>query len=356
MEKKMGIGRREFIGAAMLATGGVLTGCGTVPPPVGKDGFIWSALLHMGTNMWCDQVPDRWGPYKGEDLKLVCEADHLRFDENVWRSVTGRMADVGMNMVIIDLGEAIQYPSHPELAVKGSWDVERFRKELARLRAMGLEPIPKLNFSTAHDTWLKQYERMVSTAKYYQVCADLIRDVAEIFDRPRFMHLGYDEETAGHQRKYAFCVVRQGDLWWHDFLWFVKETEKNGMRPWIWSDYVWHHPDLFYSRMPKSVLQSNWYYGADFDLDALKAKGRDRHAAYVKAYEDLDKAGFDQIPTGSNWSCDTNFAGTVAHCRKVCSPDRLKGFLMAPWFFTLPNYEKKNLEAIDQVGAAMKLT
>ena len=72
--------------------------------------------------------------------------------------------------------------------------------------------------------------------KYYQVCAVLIRDVAEIFDCPRFMHLGYDEETDGHQRKYKYCVVRQGDRWWHDFLWFVKETEKTGMRPWIWSD------------------------------------------------------------------------------------------------------------------------
>ena len=354
MNRQTGIGRREFIGAAAMAAGGLLSGYGAAPAaPKGKDDFIWAALFHMGTNMWCDQPVTSWGPYKGEELKLVCEADHLRFDEKVWRSLTDRMAKVGMNMVIIDLGEAIQYPSHPELAVKGSWDVERFRKELARLREMGLEPIPKLNFSTAHDTWLKVYQRMVSTKKYYQVCSDLIRDVAEIFDHPRFMHLGYDEETAGHQKKYKYCVVRQGDLWWHDFLWFVKETEKTGMRPWIWSDYVWHHPDLFFKRMPKSVLQSNWYYSREFDAEKLKALGKEKYITYVKAYEDLDKAGFDQVPTGSNWSCDTNFAGTVAHCRKVCSPERLKGFMMAPWFFTLPEWEKKNLEAIDQVAAVI---
>ena len=347
----MKIGRREFIGATAMAAGGLMTGLGSIPQPSGDSGLIWAALLHMGTNMWCDQVPKAWGPYKGEDLKLVCAADHVRFDEKVWRTLTDRMAKVGMNMVVIDLGEAIRYPSHPELAVKGSWDIERFRKELARLRAMGLEPIPKLNFSTAHDTWLKQYERMISTPKYYQVCSDLIRDVAQIFDNPRFMHLGYDEETAGHQKRYRYCVVRQGELWWHDFLWFVKETEKTGMRPWIWSDYVWHHPDLFFSRMPKSVLQSNWYYGADFDADLLKKTGRH---TYLTAYDALDKAGFDQVPTGSNWSCDTNFAGMVKYCRKACAPNRLKGFMMAPWFFTLPGWEKKNLEAIDQVGAAIK--
>ena len=74
----------------------------------------------------------------------------------------------------------------------------------------------------------------------------------------------------------------------------------------------------------------------------------------VKTYEELDKAGFDQIPCGSNYTCDTNFAGTVAHCRKVCSPEHLKGFLMTPWFSTMPEDEKKNLEAIDQVGAVIR--
>lgn len=350
----MDMTRRGFIGSAAVAACGFAGRCAIAADAKGAgangDGTIWAGLFHMGVNMWSDQPVDSWGPYKGEQLKLVCKSNRLRFDEKVWRSITGRMADVGMNMIVIDLGEAIKYPSHPELWVDGSWEIDRFRKELDRLRAMGLEPIPKMNFSTAHDTWLNTYERMVSTKKYYQVCADLIRDVAEIFDHPRFLHLGYDEETAGHQKKYAYCVVRQDDLWWHDFLWFVKETEKNGMRPWIWSDYVWHHPDLFYKRMPKSVLQSNWYYGGEFDVAKLGGSAANR----VKAYEDLDKAGFDQVPTGSNWSSDVNFSGTVAHCRRVCSPERLKGFLMAPWFFTLPEWEAKNIAAVDQVGACIR--
>ena len=77
--------------------------------------FIWAGLFHMGTNMWYDHVPEQgWEPYVGEYRHLVGAADHVRFDEKVWRSLTARMAAVGMNMVVIDLGEAIQYPSHPE--------------------------------------------------------------------------------------------------------------------------------------------------------------------------------------------------------------------------------------------------
>lgn len=340
------LSRRTFIrtgmAAAAMSAGGRAAGAAAT---ASGRGLIWGALLHMGTNMWSDIPVDQWGAFKSDQLNLVCQADHLRFDETVWRTLTERMKTAGMNLVVIDLGEALQYQSHPELAVKGSWAIDRFRKELARLRSLGLEPIPKLNFSTAHDTWLKEYGRQVSTPTYYRVCGDMIREVCAIFDTPRFFHLGYDEETAGHQAKYSYAVVRQGELWWHDFLFFVKQVESQGVRPWIWSDYYWHHPDDFLNRMPKTVLQSNWYYGASFDPAKQKA---------VKAYLDLDRAGFDQVPTGSNWSNDVNFKGTVSFCRNRLSQMHLKGFLMAPWFFTLPEWREKNLAAIGQVEAAIR--
>lgn len=335
--------RRTFMQSGMMAAAaGVAAKAGA---QVARPDFAWSALLHFGTNMWSDIPVTAWGPYKGEQLQLVCQADHLRFDEQVWQVLTARMQAAGMNQVVIDLGEALQYESHPELAVKGSWPIERFRKELARLRAMGIEPIPKLNFSTAHDTWLKEYGRQVSTPIYYKVCADMVREVCEIFDKPRLFHLGYDEETAGHQARYSLAIIRQGELWWNDFLFFVKEVEKQGVRPWVWADYCWNHAEDFTRRMPKSVLQSNWYYGAAFD------PSKSRH---VQAYIDLEKAGFDQVPTGSNWSTDLNFDGTVKFCREHIAPERLKGFLMAPWFFTLPEWQDKLMQALGQVESAVK--
>jgi len=33
--------------------------------------------------------------------------------------------------------------------------------------------------------------------------------------------------------------------------------------------------------------------------------------------------------------------------------DRLKGFLMAPWFFTLTAYQEKLFQAVDQVKEAI---
>ena len=340
--------RREFISSAAGALAlGAVPSFAAAPRPEPK--FAWSYLVHFGANSWKDVPLETQDPGMEEKCLTRCCADHVRFDEPSWRRLSEALAKAGCNQIVVDLAEIVVYPSHPELAVKGSWSVERLRAEIGRLRGMGFEVIPKMNFSACHDTWLKEYHRMVSTKKYYQVCEDLIKDVAEIFDRPRLFHLGYDEETASHQRNHLFAVCRQGELWWHDFLWFVGVTEKAGCRPWIWSDYVWHHKDEFLKRMPKSVLQSNWYYGKSFDVAAMGDR-----SAHVAAYEWLDKAGFDQVPTGSNFSCDVNFAGTVKFCDAKCGAGRLKGYMMAPWTRTFAIHEAKSMEAIAQLADVVK--
>jgi hypothetical protein len=303
--------------------------------------MIWANLLHLSFNMWSDCPVTRWGDLKKRDLEYVCAAPDLRFDERLWRTLTARMAKAGMNMVVIDLGDAVRYASHPEIAVKGAWPRAKLRQELARLRKLGLEPIPKLNFSTAHDAWLGLYARCVSTPLYYKVCADLIAEVVELFDRPRLFHLGYDEENFGNQQSYRYAVIRQQDLWWNDFRFFVAQVEQHGVRPWIWSDYAWHHGPEFYRQMPKSVLQSNWWYGLDFDP---------KRQMTVRTYLDLEQHKYDQIPTGSNWCEPNNFKRTVAFCIRRIPPARLKGFLQTPWVPTVERFRAKHLEAIDLVA------
>lgn len=301
--------------------------------------MIWANLLHLGLNMWNDRESIEWG------LEDVSAKPYLRFDSDLWNELLGRMRDAGVNMVVIDLGEAVVYKSHPELAVKDAWSIEKLQSELSKMRAMGLEPIPKLNFSSAHDTWMGEYSHCLSTPVYYSVVNDLISEVCDIFDKPRFLHLGMDEETYEHQQYYEYVVVRQFDGWWRDFLKMVEAVENKGVRAWIWSDYIWRHPDLFAERMPKSVLQSNWYYGDAFNEDI----------SYVKAYHELNRLGYDQVPTGSNWSTPVNFEKTVDYCSKVIDRDKLQGFLQTPWKGTLPKHREHHIAAIDQIAAARKL-
>ncbi len=301
-----------------------------------EDKMIWANLLHLSYNMWIDRdVPER--------EEYISERPYLRFDMSLWNDLLKKMVDVGMNMVVIDLGDGVKYESHPEIAVREAWTVNRLKRELAKVRKMGLEPIPKLNFSTCHDTWLGTYSRCVSTDTYYGVCRDLIAEVIDIFDKPRFFHLGMDEETAGHQRYHEYVVIRQYDLWWHDLYFFIEEVEKGNVRPWVWSDYLWDHPEEFFKRMPKSVLQSNWYYSPKFN----------KKIKYVNAYLDLEAHGYDQIPTGSNWSVPENFQGTVTYCKRRIAPERLKGFLQTAWKPTLEECRDRHIQAIELVGQAL---
>jgi len=240
--------------------------------------MIWSSLIHLSTNMWIDREAPEW------------DADHtakpyLRFDMDLWRELVPKMVEAGINMVVLDLGDGIKYQSHPEIAVEGAWTTDQLKDELAKLRAVGIEPIPKLNFSACHDVWMGPYSRMLSTDTYYVVCKDIIAEIIGLFDKPRFFHLGMDEETYPHQQHFEYVVVRQFDLWWHDLLFLVEQVEKGGSRAWIWSDYLWHYPEVFWARMPKSVLQSNWYYGESFSTDI----------GYVKAYLDLEGHGYELV-------------------------------------------------------------
>jgi hypothetical protein len=308
--------------------------------------MIYANLLHLSYNMWGDW--DRPGAGK-----YWAARPYVRFDEKLWNELLEVMQRRKFNMVVIDLGDGVEYASHPEIAVKNAWSHDKLKSELTKLRQMGLEPIPKLNFSTCHDQWMGKYARMVSTPEYYKVCEDLIAEVAELFDRPRFFHLGMDEEEAIHQANFEYVVCRQYDLWWRDIKSLFAHVEKAGSRPWIWGDYVWNHAEEFYREMPKSVLQSNWYrdpvrgpaksvYGGKFDMDV----------ECVRTFVDVDKAGYDQVPTVSNWETPENIYGTIRFCRKHLSKERLKGFFLTPWRPTVQEVRDRHLDAIEHFALA----
>ncbi len=344
--------RRTFI--KQLSAAGMLSTAPSVlfSRPKQEEKKIWAGLLHLSFNMWEEFIsPHR--PFRGF-------RPDLRLSEPLWNDALDRMSKSGMNMVVIDLGDAVKYESHPEIAVNNAWSGDRLRTELKKMREMGLEPIPKLNFSAGHDTWMKEYSRMVSTAPYYTFCRNIIAEVIDLFDKPRFFHLGMDEETAAHQHHYLYTVVRKNDLWWGDFYHLVGEVEKGGSRAWTWSDYMWDHPELFFKKMPKSVLQSNWYYGESFDLSKMENAAKNTAASafakdYIRAksYIDLEKHGYDQVPTGSFHDNNTKSIGnTVRFCKEHVAGNRLLGFLQTYWKPTIEEYRDLILKGTDLTGEA----
>ena len=217
--------RRDFLKAAVAGAAGVALG-GCTGTKVGANErllpprMMWCYMAQLGMKMWERRI-------HYTDLKV---------DDSMWADLTARAAEAGVNVFVFDLGEGMVVPSHPELAVHGSWEPERMKDEIARLAKMGMMAVPKLNFSSSHDQWLGKWRKYLSTPEYFAVCREVIRDVAEVFDRSPLFHLGYDEETYFIQdvNKFEYKRLRSGNLWWNDFLWFVREVESYGSEPSEW--------------------------------------------------------------------------------------------------------------------------
>ena len=347
--------RRGFLGGMTAAA---LTGFGGT----GKRDLIWADLLHFGTHMWGDDglTPGVHSYSYKAGMKADPIKDKLSFDEGVWKRITSKLAASGGNMVVVDVADAVRCPSCPEIAVSDAWTPERLNAEVRRLKAMGLEPIPKLNFATPHDNWLKIYHRMVGTPKYYKVCAGIIKDVAEIFEKPRFFHIGMDEEDYDQAKglKSGLGIYRRGGIWWHDIKFYADCISAAGARPWMFSDYIGDGQDRveeYYKYCPKSIVQSVWYYKSGFDRvkDGDPDGGNWYWKNRLKAFKLIADGGFDQIPCGSTYYTEDNFPKLVEYARRTIPNERILGFLMAPWQFSVPGKcEKDNLKACEVLAAA----
>lgn len=323
-----------------------------------KEDMMFAIYNQLGLHMWKQKRP------LNENGRYV--SDSVEVYEPTWRKRMEYARACGANTVVVDIAEMYKYPSHPEIWIDGAWDFEKMNGWVKWLKSIGFrEVIPSLNFSTDHDPWLGKYSRMISTPQYYKVCADLIRDTYEVFDKPHLFNYGMDEEnmhtlTHSPSHKDGIIVLRQGDLYWHDNLFFVKEIEKCGARAFCWSDKVWWDREGFLKNMPKSVLQSNWCYAPTFTPGA---KGWENHYRMeIDGYSILDKAGYDQVPGCSNWigkSTDftpftnPNVRLTFEYCKKHIAPERLRGFHVMSWGGIAPDGDKEFFTVCDMMKDAI---
>lgn len=291
-----------------------------------KNEFMWTYLIHLSRHMWDDETST---PRAYLDPGYT---ENNNTEVDVWDEVVNHLAEYKINTLLIDVGDAIQYETHPEISAPDAWSKDFLKTKLDEIRALGIEPIPKLNFSTCHDTWLKEYRRMISTSIYYRVCSDLIAEVCEVFGYPRLFHLGLDEENYQLQKRYDIAIIRHEKVWEHDVNFFCHECEKHGARPWIWSDYAYDHLDFFEKKMSRSILQSNWYYGQF--LNPGEPNPNPKNQQHIECYELLDRWGFEQVPTCSSWRSLRNIIQTVGFSKDRIDPGRLKGFMVAPWLPT----------------------
>ncbi|MBO4797593.1 MAG: hypothetical protein J5494_02305 [Candidatus Methanomethylophilaceae archaeon] len=308
----------------------------------------WGLLVHLGFNMWAEPETDRdgvrgipqvFGPQTAAQYRL-------RFEEPLFWETLADLSEAGGNLLVLDIGEGMQYESHPELAVPGSYSKDALRELIVRARGMGFTVVPKLNFSTCHDFWMGPYARMVSTPEYYRFCEDVIGEVCEVFDNPPLFHLGMDEESETCQHYYNMVCFRRGELWWHDLNFLFRTVLRLGVRPWIWSDMIWDHEEEFLRRMSRDAVQSNWFYGQFPEGEAFSSR-------HTRAFRILEENRFDQIPTGCMMFRESNFPELSKILTPAIAPHHLLGFLQTTWYPMTETYREKHRISTKVLGDAV---
>lgn len=310
---------------------------------------IWAILLRLGVNT--EAKPGDCRPYEMEDEFRYHE--EIFCDKETFHKVTEYLPTQGINTVLIDIHEAVKLDSHPELAVEGSWSKEDFKKELQRLRELGLNPIPKFNFSCAHNAWLKDYANQVGTDTYRKVCEDIVKEIIEIFDTPEFFHLGMDNEGIEYQSYSPVKIVRSWKQKTEDACALFDICLKNGVRPWIWLNAKnveeFGGQERFRENIPKDVLISNACY-----MSVHPADVGEKLAPNTEIFNKLDEWGYEQVPVCNRKNWAPNTVQTLRYGKGQVSEESIRGYLIAPWVPTMPDYYYELLFNADMLRFAME--
>ena len=194
------------------------------------------------------------------------------FELPVGLEVIDAMADAGLNLLVIDPKDGVEYASHPELKRRYTQPMDVLRQLADRAKERGIEVAIKLNFSQSgthrHNHWFAPHNALFDNEEYWERAFRVIDELIEAAGVERFFHIGMDED---HDRSVTQYVEAIRTL--HQGLSARKLTTV------IWNDSACHWPPAAVHRekslaaeehAPKDIIHVIWDYGEEIDTDAFK--------------------------------------------------------------------------------------
>ena len=250
-------------------------------------------------------------------------------DIETFEKVCDKAAKSGFNKLLIFTGDALVYDSHPEIALPGAWTKTELKYQLDRIRSLGMEPIPMLDFSAAHDVWMGEYSKMVSTPEYYKVQSDLIAELCELFGHPSLFWLGMAGETAEVQQLFRLSVIRDPLLMAHDTAYLISECRKHGAKPWLCGELATQDKELFMKTVDRDVLIGGFTVK---DFSAARVLAGIRPLADFAVFRTLAPEGYPITPALSAWRVRDVPEALISLLKGRIPHEAVKGFVRLTFF------------------------
>ncbi len=266
------------------------------------------ALKYRGMLIHVTHIDPAWLPRKDSEGP---------FDLATALELLPVMASHGMNVLIVDVEDGVVYRSHPEMARHYSVPIEQMRTLADGARGLGIDVIPKLNFSKSgrnfHDMWMKPHWDHVSWLKdiddYYRVAADVIAELAEVMEPAEFFHVGMDEDHYRSVEQYVDTIETLRGI-----------VSGLGLRTIVWNDSCHHlktkiaqvHADKCRAaeeHISKDIVHILWDYGQ----------------AHREIVERVSGRGF-QV-----WGAPGQTPEMVAEWRQALEANGGNGMIMSHW-------------------------
>jgi len=244
------------------------------------------------------------------------KADEQRFDRALMEELIDLTAASGFNTVVIDIADAVEYATHPDLKRPYTVPMRELADLAERARGHGLEVVGKLNFAKSerdrHNWWFRPYRDLPDDDAYFQHAWQVIDEVLEAVGPGRYFHIGMDEDRIRPAENYCAAIERL----------HVGLTER-GRRVLMWSDacHQWDEQRdaalaAAWERLPRDIVLIPWAYRQAMP-DVLRMHVEQGFEVWAGSARDIEvaRAWADAVRVEGG-------AGLIATCWQPTQPEQ----------------------------------
>jgi hypothetical protein len=195
-----------------------------------------------------------------------------RFNRATTRAVIRATADTGMNLLIIDVADAVLYRSLPHLRKRYSVPMTELTELVEFAREAGLEVVPKLNFARSprhrHSHWLDPEQSQPDSPTFWKQGLAAVDEVLDATGAT-MLHVGMDEDDTRSPDEYRKATLR-----------LHRELTRRKIRMLMWAEVgheTWRPQQRWKEiptlrELPRDVILMPWSYTNVIDDWARRLK------------------------------------------------------------------------------------